>query len=98
MNVERTRLVDHRSFPNTRPARWNQTTSKIRAAAPDAQNTAASHRSAGTPNMTWSRCLTGRVCGKRPNLTHAVRTPELDGGRYAVAGRAGPSPGRGRAV
>jgi hypothetical protein len=37
MKLARTRLVDHTLLPKTRPQRWNQTTSKIRAAAPDAK-------------------------------------------------------------
>src|SRR5437870_2680937 len=70
MNVESTRLVDHRSLPNTRPARWNQTTSKMRAAAPDAKKIAPIENSTGMPSMTWSRCRIGRVVEKERTLSH----------------------------
>src|SRR5262245_26802802 len=61
MYVESTRLVDQRSLPNTRPARWNQTTSKMRAAAPDAKKITPIEKSSGMRSITWSRCLMGRV-------------------------------------
>src|SRR5262249_44771251 len=57
MNVESTRLVDHRSLPNTRPARWNQTTSNMRAAAPDEKKITPIENSTGMRSVTWFRCL-----------------------------------------
>ena len=44
MKLDRTRLVAQTLLPNTRPARWNQTTWKIRPAAPETKQTSPSRR------------------------------------------------------
>jgi hypothetical protein len=40
MKLESTMLAAQTLLPNTRPARWNQTSSKIRLAAPEMKKTA----------------------------------------------------------
>ena len=62
MKLARTMLVDQTLLPNTRPARWNQTTSKMRPAAPDTKNANKTARAPRVQKMSLDadRSL---VCG-----------------------------------
>ena len=100
MKLDSTRLVAQTLLPNTRPLRWNQTTSKISPAAPEARQTSQSQRvcrvaflrlgSMGDPIGV----TIGSDTGTRAWNTHSYRTSgalaekprRVDDGGYAVFG------------